>query len=117
MIGCQCAVCTSLDPRDKRTRPSVIISYGPTRVLVDTTPELRLQCVANHVDRIDAIVYTHAHADHVMGLDDVRRFNAVKRGPLDVWADERTHAALGRCFAYAFQAPDPASRLFRPHLR
>src|SRR5437016_10939925 len=84
MIGCKCAVCTSTDPRDKRTRPSVVISYGDTRVLVDTTPELRLQCIANHVDRIDAIVFTHAHADHIMGLDDVRRFNVVKKGALDV---------------------------------
>src|SRR5215210_1518200 len=83
MIGCTCAVCTSPDPRDKRTRPSVVISYGGpadgihTRVLVDTTPELRLQCVAHGVDSIDAVVYTHAHADHVMGLDAVRRFNAL----------------------------------------
>ena len=91
MIGCYCDVCTSSDPRDKRTRPSVLISYGNTKVLVDTTPELRLQCVANHVDSIDAIVYTHAHADHIMGLDDVRRFNALQNRPLDVWADERTH--------------------------
>lgn len=116
MIGCHCLVCTSSDVRDKRTRPSVVISYGPTRVLVDTTPEVRLQCVANGVDRIDAIVFTHAHADHIMGLDDMRRFNAVKSGPLDVFADDHTFKGLSRCFGYAFVEPDRASKLFRPHL-
>src|SRR2546425_5029977 len=90
MIGCHCEVCSSRDSRDKRSRPSVVISYGQTRVLVDATPELRLQCVDNKVDRIDAIVFTHAHADHIMGLDDVRRFNAIKGGPLDVWIDDGT---------------------------
>jgi phosphoribosyl 1,2-cyclic phosphate phosphodiesterase len=116
MIGCHCAVCTSGDPRDRRTRPSVLISYGGTRVLVDTAPELRLQCVANRVDMIDAVVFTHAHADHIMGLDDVRRFNALRRGPLDVWAEASTHDTIGRGFAYAFRGPDPAERVFRPHL-
>lgn len=116
MIGCHCDVCRSTDPHDKRTRPSVVISYGDVRVLVDTTPELRLQCVADGVDRIDALVYTHAHADHVMGLDDVRRFNAILGRSLDVWADEKTFATIGRCFGYAFREPDPESRLFRPHL-
>src|SRR5207237_2950366 len=116
MIGCHCAVCDSADSRDKRTRPSVVISYGETRVLVDTTPELRLQAIANHVDRIDAIVYTHAHADHIMGLDDVRRFNAVRDRPLDVWADQRTFETLSRCFGYAFREPDPSAKIFRPHL-
>src|SRR5438034_11716340 len=82
MIGCHCAVCSSTDSRDKRTRPSVVISYGSTRVLVDTTPELRLQCVANGVDSIDTIVFTHAHADHITRLADVRRCNALKGGPL-----------------------------------
>ncbi len=117
MIGCHCEVCTSTDPHDKRTRPSVAISYGRIRVLVDTTPELRVQCVQQRVDSIDAVVYTHAHADHIMGLDDLRRFNAIRNGPLDVWADERTHHALERCFAYAFKEPDPSAKLFRPHLR
>ena len=116
MIGCHCDVCRSTDPRDKRTRSSVAISQAGTRVLVDTTPELRLQCVANDVHSIDAVVYTHAHADHVMGLDDVRRFNTVRGGPLDVWADERTFATLRTCFGYAFKEPDPESKLFRPHL-
>ena len=116
MIGCHCAVCESDDPHDKRTRPSVIIRYGGVNVLVDTSPELRIQCVANRVDHIEAVVYTHAHADHVMGLDDLRRFNAARSGPLDVWADEPTHRTLDRCFGYAFVEPDPRSKLFRPHL-
>ena len=116
MIGCHCDVCRSSDPHDKRTRPSVLISYGPTRVLVDTTPELRLQCVANNIDRIDAIVFTHAHADHIMGLDDVRRFNTLIGRPLDVWADEPTHTALSRCFAYAFGESRPEEKTYRPKL-
>jgi phosphoribosyl 1,2-cyclic phosphate phosphodiesterase len=116
MIGCTCPVCTSPDPRDKRSRPSVVISYENTRVLIDTTPELRLQCVAHGVNRIDALVYTHAHADHIMGLDDVRRFNAIKGGPLDVWADATTFEMLSRCFGYAFKPPSPETTLFRPHL-
>ena len=116
MIGCHCAVCTSADPRDKRTRTSCVISQGATRVLVDTTPELRLQCVNNDVHAIDAVVYTHAHADHIMGLDDMRRFNAVRGGPLDVWADDRTFATLTNCFGYAFREPEPELKVFRPHL-
>jgi phosphoribosyl 1,2-cyclic phosphate phosphodiesterase len=116
MIGCHCEVCSSTDPHDKRTRPSVVISQGGTCVLVDTTPELRLQCVANAVDMIDAVVITHAHADHIMGLDDVRRFNALRKGSLDVWAEPKTHDTMRRCFGYAFEEPSPESKLFRPHL-
>jgi len=116
MIGCDCGVCRSRDPGDKRTRCSVVVSYGRTRVLVDTTPELRLQCVWNDVQRIDAVVFTHAHADHIMGLDDCRRFNHVKQGPLDVWADERTFNTLQTCFAYAFKEPSEEMKVFRPHL-
>jgi len=116
MIGCHCEVCHSADPRDRRNRASVVISHAGQRVLIDTTPELRLQCVTYGVDAVDAVVYTHAHADHVMGLDDVRRFNALKGGPLDVWADDHTFTSLSGCFAYAFREPDPESKLFRPHL-
>jgi phosphoribosyl 1,2-cyclic phosphate phosphodiesterase len=116
MIACDCAVCLSDDPKDKRTRCSAVVSYGGTRVLIDTTPELRLQAVAQRVKRIDAVVYTHAHADHLMGMDDLRRFNAVKGGPLDVWADEATFGQIDSTFGYAFRVPDPAARVFRPHL-
>jgi phosphoribosyl 1,2-cyclic phosphate phosphodiesterase len=116
MIGCHCAVCSSADPRDRRSRTSAVISRGQTRVLVDTSPELRLQCVENGIDRIDAIVFTHAHADHIMGLDDVRRFNAIQKQPLDVWADAPTHATLQQCFGYAFREPAPEMKVFRPHL-
>lgn len=116
MIGCHCAVCESTDPRDKRGRPSVVIGYDGLRVLVDTSPELRLQCVANKVDMIDAVVFTHAHADHIMGLDDVRRFNLISGKPLDVWADARTHEVLSRTFGYAFLAADEGPKVFRPQL-
>jgi phosphoribosyl 1,2-cyclic phosphate phosphodiesterase len=116
MIGCRCEVCTSDDPRDRRMRPSVVVSYNGTRVLVDTTPELRLQCLAQGVDRVDALVFTHAHADHIMGLDDVRRFNAVKGGPLEAWADDPTHEKLQSIFGYAFREPKPEMKVFRPHL-
>jgi phosphoribosyl 1,2-cyclic phosphate phosphodiesterase len=121
MIGCDCATCTSGDPRDNRTRCSVVIRYAgttgePVSVLVDTTPELRVQAIARNLRRVDALVFTHAHADHLMGLDDVRRFNSIRGGPLDVWADEATHATLSKIFAYAFREPDPESALYRPHL-
>lgn len=116
MIGCKCEVCTSSDPHDRRNRVSVVVSYDNTKVLVDTPPELRLSCVAFGVDWIDAVVYTHAHADHIMGLDDLRRFNSIRQGPLDVWADLATHDVVTQCFGYAFREPDPETRLFRPHL-
>lgn len=116
MIACECDVCRSDDPRDKRTRCSAVIRDGTTTVLIDTTPELRLQAVSVGLKHIDAIVYTHGHADHIMGLDDVRRFNAVRGGPLDVYADEATARTLLTCFGYAFKPPSPDSTLFRPHL-
>jgi phosphoribosyl 1,2-cyclic phosphate phosphodiesterase len=117
MIGCHCEVCSSTDPHDHRDRPSVCISYGGKRIIVDTSPELRLQCIRHSINMIDAVVYTHAHADHIMGLDDLRRFNALSNNSLDVWADERTFKALDKCFGYAFEEPDPAIKMFRPRLK
>jgi phosphoribosyl 1,2-cyclic phosphate phosphodiesterase len=116
MIGCHCDVCRSGDPRDRRSRTSALVTHTGARILIDTSPELRLQCVTNGIDMIDAVVFTHAHADHIMGLDDVRRFNALRRGPLDVWADASTHGILQQCFGYAFREPSAEMKVFRPHL-
>jgi phosphoribosyl 1,2-cyclic phosphate phosphodiesterase len=116
MIGCRCAVCTSSDPRDRRDRPSVCISYNGARIVVDTTPELRWQCIRNGIDMIDAVVFTHAHADHIFGMDDLRRFNLLKKAPLDLWADAATFEVLERTFSYAFKPPAPDEKLFRPQL-
>lgn len=107
MIGCRCAVCTSADPRDRRSRPSILIQFaGDTRVLVDTSTDLRAQALANEVTRVDAVVYTHSHADHVFGFDEIRRFNVLTGLPVPVYGDARTLADLHRTFAYAFGTPD-----------
>jgi len=115
MIGCDCAVCTSDDPRDKRTRPSALFSFDGRNVLIDTGPELRLQCVACDVRRVDAILYTHFHADHIIGLDDVRRFNWLQGGPLTLYGDRATLDRLRRMFAYAF-VDDPDYPSAKPYL-
>lgn len=107
MIGCPCDTCRSADPRDKRSRPSIYIEApGGPSVLVDTSTDLRQQALAHNVSRVDAILFTHSHADHVMGLDDVRRFNMIQRGPIPAYADARTAADLRRTFSYVFNPPD-----------
>ncbi len=110
MIGCHCEVCTSDDPRDNRTRPSALISYADPddvdltrRFLLDASPELRQQIVRANVDRLDAVLITHAHADHVFGIDDLRRFNAVMNQPIDVFAEPNDIETLRRMFAYIFE--------------
>ena len=115
MIGCQCAVCTSADPMDRRMRPSVAFQYDGRTVLVDTTPELRLQCLANRISRVDAVVYTHHHADHVMGIDDLRRFNALQGVEVPLYATARTCEHLERMFTYAFE-DDPDYPSAKPQL-
>ncbi len=102
MIACDCPVCTSDDPHDRRTRASILVDYGDRTVLVDTTPELRLQCLDNGVRRVDAVLFTHHHADHVVGIDDLRRFNWLQRDVLPCYASQRTAQALRRMFGYAF---------------
>lgn len=103
MIACDCRICTSSDPRDKRTRPSVWIEFDGKSILIDTSPELRLQCVASGVKHVDAVLYTHAHADHVVGLDDLRRFNERLAEPLPCYGNHETLDRLVRMFEYAFK--------------
>jgi phosphoribosyl 1,2-cyclic phosphate phosphodiesterase len=102
-IGCHCAVCTSTDPRDNRLRPSILIGYQGRNVLVDTTPDFRTQALRAHIERIDAVVFTHAHADHLMGLDDLRPFNFRQRGRIPIYAAAPTMDAIHRCFQYVFE--------------
>ena len=103
MIGCTCAVCRSADPRDTRTRPSIVIDLTERfRLLVDTSTDLRAQALRERLDRVDAIFYTHAHADHIFGFDELRRFNHMTRLPLPAYGDQDTMAAIRRTFAYAY---------------
>lgn len=108
MIGCDCEVCRSTDARDNRTRPSIYLECDDGLcVLVDTTPDLRAQALRERIRRVDAILFTHSHADHIMGLDEVRRFNMLTRRPMPVYADEPTLADLRRAFAYIFESDAP----------
>jgi phosphoribosyl 1,2-cyclic phosphate phosphodiesterase len=114
-IGCDCGVCRSTDPRDRRTRPSILIQLDDAvpspfaaavrSILVDTSTDLRQQALANDVRRVDAILFTHTHADHIFGLDDVRRYNQMQQESIPCYADGPTVAALRRIFAYIFEPP------------
>jgi len=102
-IGCHCAVCRSGDPRDRRTRTGAVIETdGGTRLLIDTPPELRLQLVAAGIDRVDAVLYTHDHADHTHGVDDLRAISVRRDSALPMYGSAETLASLSRKFAYIF---------------
>jgi len=116
MIGCDCAVCRSTDPRDKRTRTSAhidvvdadassVIAGAVRSILVDTSTDLRTQALAYRVNRVDAILFTHSHADHIMGLDEVRRYNVLQRTALPCFADPATSTDLRKTFHYIFNPP------------
>ena len=108
MIGCDCPVCRSTDPRDSRLRPSIFLALDDgLRVLVDTTPDLRAQALRHDIRRVDAILFTHSHADHVMGLDEVRRYNMLAKQPMPVYGDARTLRELRRTFRYIFDSDAP----------
>ncbi|MBI1808289.1 MAG: MBL fold metallo-hydrolase [Gemmatimonadetes bacterium] len=101
-IGCGCAVCHSNDPRDKRTRVGAVVESKGTSLLIDTPPELRLQLVANGIARVDAVLFTHDHADHTNGLDDVRAISSQRAGKLPFYGPAETMASLTRRFTYIF---------------
>jgi phosphoribosyl 1,2-cyclic phosphate phosphodiesterase len=108
MIGCECSTCRSDDPRDRRLRPSIFVQTDDgTCVLVDAGPDLRAQALAHRITRVDAILFTHGHADHVLGLDDVRRFNALMRQPMALFGDDRTLDEIRKTFGYVFSAHTP----------
>jgi phosphoribosyl 1,2-cyclic phosphate phosphodiesterase len=102
MIACPCEVCTSTDPKDKRLRSSIMIESETTSIVVDTTPDFRYQMLRAGVKKLDAVLFTHPHKDHIAGLDDIRAFNYFQEMPMDVYANEITQTALKREFAYIF---------------
>lgn len=102
VIGCQCETCHSPDPRDRRSRTSAVVRFGEHTVLIDTATELRSQALAVGLTRVDAVLMTHAHADHTGGFDDLRRFNELNQAHLPVYADPGTAAILRERFAYTF---------------
>lgn len=107
VIGCDCAVCHSTDPRDRRTRSSITVHVGDRVILIDTAPELRLQALAVGLRRVDAVLFTHAHADHVAGFDDLRQFNYLAQSHLPVYAAPDTARELRQRFGYAFEDQFP----------
>jgi len=116
MIGCDCPVCLSDDPRDKRTRSSIYVETPEAAWVVDTGPEFRLQCLRERVRRVDAVVYTHAHTDHVMGFDDLRQFCLGEKW-LPLYAGAETMADLKRIFAFAFNGENLFPGYVRPEPR
>lgn len=116
LIGCNCATCTSPNPKNNRTRVSVLVQIGDTRILIDTSPDLRQQALRQKITTVDAILYTHDHADHTHGIDDIRSFNFHRNNMIPAYGDAHTLASLQHRFAYVFQPPMPQYGWFRPAL-
>jgi phosphoribosyl 1,2-cyclic phosphate phosphodiesterase len=117
-VGCCCAVCKSPAEHDKRTRPSLLLEYSGHTVVIDTTPDFRGQALRQNIQRVDAVVFTHAHADHVLGLDDVRPYYFRQKDPIPIYADTRCMESLRRIFTYIFDQTYPFGGILKvdPHL-
>jgi phosphoribosyl 1,2-cyclic phosphate phosphodiesterase len=102
-LGCDCTVCTSPDPRNRRTRPSIRLVYNERTVLIDTGPDFHAQALREGIRRVDAVLYTHGHADHVMGFDDLRPLSFHTNGDLPIYADDDTASSIERIFEYTFR--------------
>jgi phosphoribosyl 1,2-cyclic phosphate phosphodiesterase len=107
-IGCECETCTSDDPRDSRLRTSAAIRFvdergEPRCILIDTSPDLRQQSIVHGIVRCDAVLYTHSHTDHVLGLDELRRFNAMQRSAIPIYAEDRCYRNVARMFMHVFE--------------
>lgn len=118
IIGCRCPVCTSRDPRDRRLRFGIHVSAEGFGLQLDVSPDFREQALRAAVPRVDAVVISHCHADHVLGLDDLRRYNTLQDGSIDVWGRPKVLADVRRVFGYIFDPPPGEERwhLYRPRL-
>ena len=111
MLGCDCTVCTSDSPKNKRLRASILIEHGDTRLLVDTSPDLRAQLLDQQITSLDGVILTHAHADHLHGIDDLRSVNFIMERPIKLWGNEKTLDLANRRFNYAFQSADTGKKI------
>lgn len=102
MVACDCEVCTSTDEKDKRLRPSIMVQSLTTTIVVDTTPDFRYQMLRQKVKKLDAVLFTHPHKDHIAGLDDVRAFNFFYKPVMEIYANALTEVGIKREFPYAF---------------
>ena len=102
LIGCDCAICTSADPKDNRLRSSILVESATTTLVVETGPDFRYQMLREKVKKLDAVVFTHPHRDHMAGLDDVRAYNFFQKKHIDIYADSLMESAIRRDFYYAF---------------
>src|ERR1700730_3168040 len=103
VVGCRCAVCSSTDPRNQRLRQSVKIEANGKYFLIDTTPDLRAQLLRDPIPRLDFLLFTHSHSDHLMGLDDIRPFNFRQHEPIHAFANAATAKAIRRAFSYIWE--------------
>jgi len=114
VIGCECAVCKSSDPRDKRLRTAIHIKMPSLSIAVDTTPDFRTQCLREDITRLDAVIYTHSHVDHILGFDDLRRFCELENKAIPVHGSHETLSSLKRVFQYAFDGSARYPNYVRP---
>lgn len=116
VIGCDCPVCTSDNPRNKRFRVSVLVQINGMNIVVDTSPDFRQQMLRVNIRKIDAVLYTHDHADHLHGLDDLRQFNVLQNDVIAVYSNAEIMEAITKRFSYAFLPKPTENAMFRPSL-
>lgn len=117
VIGCDCTICTSANPKNRRTRVSILLESEHTKILVDTPPDMREQVLRNRIKTVSAVIYTHAHADHIGGIDDTRSFNYYNNAPLDIYSNRETLDEIQQRYPYMFQQPTENRALwYKPSL-
>ncbi|MEI7669466.1 MAG: MBL fold metallo-hydrolase [Pseudomonadota bacterium] len=112
VVGCSCKTCKSNNPKNKRKRVSVLVESATTKILIDTPPDLKQQAIDNDITSISAVIYTHDHADHLHGIDDLRIFNQLQGGILDIYGDEKTLSKIREKFPYIFRVPQQFNNIW-----